>query len=102
MKRGKFMVSLNPEFGIELEAILKVAERVRDTRPELHAVLSTVAAAALAGDEKTLLKYCNSYLSDKVSGDKFLGELKLMFDKYIDLESPSDIPPYPPVDDDEL
>ena len=100
------MVSLNPEFGIELEAILKVAERVKDTRPELHSILSTVAAVILAGDEKTLLKYCNNYVTDKLHGDKFYGDLKTALGYYIDLEKEDKKKPppfwFPPFEDDEL
>ena len=100
------MVSLNPEFGIEVEALVKIAERVRDSRPDLYAILTTVISATIANDDKELLRYCNNYLTDKLHGDNFYGDLKTALGYYIDLEKEDKKKPpppwFPPFDDDEL
>lgn len=100
------MVSLNPEFGIEVEALVKIAERVRDSRPDLYAVLTTVISAIIANDDRELLRYCNNYLTDKLHGDNFYGDLKAALGYYIDLENEDKKKPpslwFPPFEDDEL
>ena len=106
MKKDKFMVYLNPEFGIEVEALAKVAERVRDTRPNLYSILTIVISVIIANDDKELLKYCNNYMTDKLHGDKFYGDLKSALGYYIDFEKEDKKKPpppwFPPFEDDEL
>ena len=106
MKKDKFMVYLNPEFGIEVEALAKVAERVRETRPDLYSILTIVITVIIANEDKQLLKYCNHYVTDKLHGDKFYGDLKSALGYYIDLEKEDKKKPpspwFPPFEDDEL
>ena len=107
MKRDNPMVNLNPEFGIEVEALAKIADRVKDTRPELYMILTTVMSAIIANDDKDLLKYCNNYLSDKLYGNKFYSDLKTALGYYIDFDKGNEKKPPPqnpffPLDDDEL
>lgn len=100
------MVNLNPEFGIEVEALVKVAERVHDSRPDLYSILTIVISVIIANDDKELLKYCNNYIMDKLHGDKFYSDLKSALGDYIDFEKEDTKKPpstwFPPIDDDEL
>ena len=101
------MVNLNPEFGIEVEALIKVAERVQDSRPELYSILTIVISVIIANDDKELLRYCNNYVTDKLQGDKFYSDLKSALGYYIDFEKEDKKKPpppfwYPPFEDDEL
>ena len=106
MKKGKLMVMLNPEFGIEVEALMRVANRVKDTRPDLYSILTIVISVIIANDDKELLKYCNNYITDKLHGDKFYGDLKSALGHYIDFEKEDKKKPpfpwFPPFEDDEL
>jgi hypothetical protein len=106
MKKDKFMVSLNPEFGIEVEALIKVAERVRESRPDLYSILTIVVSVIIANDDKELLKHCNNYLTTKVQGNKFYSDLKTALGYYIDFEKEDKKKPpphwFPPFEDDEL
>ena len=100
------MVNLNPEFGIEVEALMKVAERVQDSRPELYTILTILISVIIANDDKALLKYCNNYITDKLHGDNFYSDLKSALGYYIDFEKEDKKKPpspwYPPYEDDEL
>ena len=106
MKKDKLVVYLNPEFGIEVEALVAVAERVKDSRPELYSILTIVISVIIENDDTELLKYCNNYLTDKLHDDNFYGDLKSALGYYIDFEKEGfEIPPppwFPPRDDDEL
>jgi len=100
------MVMLNPEFGIEVEALMRVAKRIQDSRPDLYSILTIVISVIIANEDKQLLKYCNNYVTDKLHGDKFYGDLKSALGYYIDLEKEDKKKPpppwFPPFEDDEL
>lgn len=81
-KDDKDMVSLNPEYGIEVSTLGQLAESVKDTNPELHMVLTILIASILANDEKKFLEYGNKYLEDKVYADKLKDQISDMLDKY--------------------
>jgi len=83
------MVSLNPEFGIEVSTLGQLAERVKDSNPELYMVLTILIASILANDEKKLLEYGNKYLEDKVYSDKFRDQISDML-KNLKKEDTSD------------
>jgi len=76
------MVSLNPEYGIEVTTLSSLAEGVKDTNPELYNILTVLVASIIATDEKTLVTYINSYLEDKVSSDKIKDSINKMLDEY--------------------
>jgi hypothetical protein len=106
MKKDKPMVNLNPEYGIEVESLARVAERVRDSRPDLYSILTIVISVILADDDRGLLKYCNNYMMDKLHGDKFYDDLKSALGHYIDFDAEDKKKPpshwFPPFEDDEL
>jgi hypothetical protein len=106
MKKDKLMVSLNPEFGIEVETLIKLAERVRESRPDLYSILTIVVSVVIANDDSELLKHCNTYLTNKIKGDMFYGDLKSALGHYIDFENEDKKKPpppwFPPFEDDEL
>ena len=83
-KDNKDMVSLNPEYGIEVTALAQLADRVKDTNPELYNVLTILIASILATDEKNLLTYCNRYLEDKVYSDKLKKSINEMLEGFKD------------------
>jgi hypothetical protein len=64
MRKNKKVVSLNPEYGIEVSTLTDLAEKVKNDNPELYSVLVIVIASILGNDEKKLVTYCNTYLSD--------------------------------------
>jgi len=64
MKKNKKMVSLNPEFRTEVTILKDLAESVKNHNPELYSVLTIVIASILGNDEKKLMTYCNTYLSN--------------------------------------
>ena len=89
------MVSLNPEYGIEVTALGHIADVVRDDNPELYMILTILIASILGNDEKKLLDYCNRYLEDKVYSDNLKNQISKMLDEYKsppqdDYEKPSD------------
>lgn len=70
------MVSLNPEYGLEVELLVGLANRVRDDNPALYAVLTTVASSVLIKDEKHLSEYCSAYLLDTMYNKSLQSELE--------------------------
>ena len=78
------MVSLNPEFGIEVTALAQLADRVMDTNPELYNILTILVASILDSDEKNLLNYCNKYLEDRVFSAQLKKSINEMIDGYKD------------------
>jgi hypothetical protein len=76
------MVSLNPEYGIEVTKIADLAERVKDTNPELYSILTITVASILAKDEKKLVKYCNTYLTDVIYNKKLKDQLSDLLGGY--------------------
>ena len=75
------MVSLNPEYGIEVSALNKIAENVKDDDPELYNILIILVASIIGNDQKKLLEYCNSYLSDKVYSENLKDQINKMLDE---------------------
>tara|TARA_A200000113_G_C8778261_1_gene326683 strand:+ start:129 stop:404 length:276 start_codon:yes stop_codon:yes gene_type:complete len=82
MRKSEKMVSLNPEYGIEVTTLSQLAERIKDTNPELHMIFTILIASILANDEKKFLEYGNKYLEDKVYEDKLKDQISDMLDKY--------------------
>jgi hypothetical protein len=80
MRKSDNMVSLNPEYGIEVTTLAQLADRVKDTNPELYNILTILVASILDADEKTFLKYCNKYLENRA----FTSQLKSSINKMID------------------
>ena len=64
MRKDDEMVSLNPKYGIEVSSLTELAHKVKDDNPDLYAILVVLIASIYANDEKKLVKYCNSYLTD--------------------------------------
>jgi hypothetical protein len=75
------MVSLNPEYGIEVSALKKLAERVKDTNPELCAICTILIASILANDEKKLLEYCSKYIETKAYEDSLKHQINKMIEQ---------------------
>ena len=82
MRKDNKMVSLNPEYGIEVTTLSSLADEVKDSNPELYNILTVLVASIIATDEKTLVTYINSYLEDKVSSDKIKDSINKMLDEY--------------------
>ena len=64
------MVSLNPEYGIEVSTLNSLADKVKDTNPELYTILTVISASIIGDDLVKLEKYCTKYLEDKVYESK--------------------------------
>ena len=89
------MVSLNPEYGIEVTTINALADTIKDDNPELYNILTILAASILANDEKKLVKYCNDYLEDKVRKDDLRSQItKMINDFQSKLDFDDKLPPY--------
>ena len=80
MRKNNKMVSLNPEYGIEVTTLNTLAEKVKDYNPELYSILVTLVASVVAKDEKQLVAYTNSYLEEKVYTDKIKKSINKMLD----------------------
>lgn len=83
MRKCNDMVSLNPEYGIEVTALGKIADSVRDSNPELYNILTILIASLLANDETKFLDYCNRYLEDKVQSSNIKSEISKMLEDYL-------------------
>lgn len=79
-KNNKKMVSLNPEYGIEVTTLSQLADKIKDDNPELCSILTILTACIIANDEKSLAKYCNKYLTDKLYSDELKTEIQKMID----------------------
>ena len=90
MRKDNKMVSLNPEYGIEVTSLGQVADKVKDDNPELYNILTILIASMLGKDEKKLLEYCNKYLEDKVYSDKVKDQITKMLDEYKKHKNDSD------------
>jgi hypothetical protein len=93
MRKDKKVVSLNPEYGIEVTSLGQVADKVKNDNPELYNILTILIASMLGKDEKKLLDYCNKYLEDKVYADKVKDQITKMLDKYEKYKDDSDDSP---------
>jgi divalent metal cation (Fe/Co/Zn/Cd) transporter len=78
----KKMVSLNPEYGLEVSALKKLSNSVKKDNPELDAILTILIASIIGKDEKKLMEYCNKYLEDKVYSDKLKNQIEDMINKH--------------------
>ncbi len=58
------MVSLNPEYALDVSTLTELADKIKDDKPELYSILVIVIASILGDDEKNLVTYCNTYLTD--------------------------------------
>lgn len=90
MRKNKKVVSLNPEYGIEVTSLGQVADKVKNDNPELYNILTILIASMLGKDEKKLLDYCNKYLEDKVYSDKVKDQITKMLDEYKKHKNDSD------------
>lgn len=84
------MVSLNPEYGIEVTSLGQVADKVKNDNPELYNILTILIASILGKDEKKLLDYCNKYLEDIAYSDKVKDQITKMLDEYKQHKNSSD------------
>jgi hypothetical protein len=50
MRKDKKMVSLNPEYGIEVTSLGQVADKVKNDNPELYNILTILIASILGKD----------------------------------------------------
>lgn len=82
MRKDDEMVSLNPEYGIEVTTLAQLADKAKDDNPELYNILTILIASMRGKDEKKLLDYCNKYLEDKVYVDKLKDQISDMLEKY--------------------
>ena len=76
------MVSLNPEYKIEVTILKNLAEKVKDNNVDLYNILTILSASITGGDEKQLVKYCNKYLEDKVYTNELKSKIQEMLDSY--------------------
>jgi hypothetical protein len=90
MRKDKKMVSLNPEYGIEVTSLGQVADKVKNDNPELYNILTILIASILGKDEKKLLDYCNKYLEDIAYSDKVKDQITKMLDEYKQHKNSSD------------
>ena len=90
-KSDKHMVSLNPEYGIEVTALAQLADRVKDTNPELYNILTILIASILANTEATLLAHCNKYLTEQAYTEKLKKTINDMLDEYKDRHDDQDL-----------
>lgn len=90
MRKNKKVVSLNPEYGIEVTTLAQLADKAKDDNPELYNILTILIASMLGKDEKKLLDYCNKYLEDKVYSDKVKDQITKMLDEYKQHKNESD------------
>ena len=74
------MVSLNPEYGIEVSTLNSLADKVKDTNPELYTILTVISASIIGDDLVKLEKYCTKYLEDKVYESKLKNAIIEMID----------------------
>lgn len=72
------MVSLNPQYKIEVTTLTSLADKIKDDNPELCTILTVLTASILAEDEKKLAEYVNKYLEDKVKTDNIKEEINKM------------------------
>tara|TARA_E500000331_G_C17150678_1_gene667131 strand:- start:142 stop:411 length:270 start_codon:yes stop_codon:yes gene_type:complete len=80
MRKNKKVVSLNPEYGIEVTTLTQIADKVKNDNPELCTILTILTASILAGDEKKLAEYSSKYLEDKVYTDKIKDSINKMLE----------------------
>lgn len=85
MRKSK-MVSLNPEYKIEVTTLTSLADKIKDDNPELCTILTVLTASILAEDEKKLAEYVNKYLEDKVKTDNIKEEINKMLENSLDLD----------------
>mgnify|MGYP001387297945 FL=1 len=78
------MVSLNPEYKIEVTTLTSLADKIKDDNPELCTILTVLTASILAEDEKKLAEYVNKYLEDKVKTDNIKEEINKMLENSLD------------------
>ena len=78
------MVSLNPEYGIEVTTLTQIADQVKKDNPELCTILTILTASIIAGDEKKFAEYSNKYLEDKVYTDKIKDSINQMLESDYD------------------
>ena len=84
------MVSLNPEYGIEVTALGQIADSVKDDNPELCSILTVLIASLLGKDEKTLLDHCNRYLEERAYSDNIKQQINKMLKEYKGYQLPDD------------
>ena len=83
MRKNK-MVSLNPQYKIEVTTLTSLADKIKDDNPELCTILTVLTASILAEDEKKLAEYVNKYLEDKVKTDNIKEEINKMLGNSLD------------------
>jgi hypothetical protein len=86
MRKSK-MVSLNPQYKIEVTTLTSLADRIKDDNPELCTILTILTASILSEDEKKLVEYVNKYLEDKIKTDNIKDEINKMLGNSLDSDA---------------
>ena len=81
------MVSLNPQYKIEVTTLTSLADRIKDDNPELCTILTILTASILSEDEKKLVEYVNKYLEDKIKTDNIKDEINKMLGNSLDSDA---------------
>lgn len=90
MRKDKTMVSLNPEYGIEVTTLAQLADKVKDDNPELYNILTILVASILGSEEKKLLVHCNKYLEERIYSESLKDSIKNMIKDNLDIETDID------------
>ena len=86
MRKDNDVVSLNPEYGIEVTTLSQLADKVKDDNPELFNILTIVVASILGKNEEMLLQYCNKYLNDRAYTEKLKKTINEMLEGDTDMD----------------
>ena len=86
MRKDNDVVSLNPEYGIEVTTLSQLADKVKDDNPELFNILTIVVASILGKNEEMLLQYCNKYLNDRAYTEKLKKTINEMLEDDTDVD----------------
>ena len=81
------MVSLNPEYGIEVTTLAQLADKVKDDNPDLYNILTITVASILGENENMLLEHCNKYLTERAYNEKLKKTINKMLEDNTDLDS---------------
>ena len=80
MRKDKKVVSLNPEYGIEVTTLAQLADKVKDDNPELYNILTITIASILGKNENMLLEHCNKYLTERAYSEKLKKTINKMLE----------------------
>ena len=81
MRKNKKVVSLNPEYGIEVGTLNALAEKIKNENHELYTILTILSASIIGNDLKKIEKYCTKYLEDRAYESKLKNSIIDMLSK---------------------